>query len=223
MITSSVTISPNISMKEIKLVRKKKVLLPYQDTKEQDTKIRIIPVSTWPDYNEQATAVWENNISRPLNPFGTSRHYGIEGPLIRAPFSAKVPLTPPGTCCRDVRGVPGCFSWAPDAERRSLSDGCRPDRCRNSSLGSQIKKFHSIIFLRNKNFISWMHSTAYSADLFFLNPFLPTVPTFTVRETSVSRTANVGTVGRNGLILSLGSAERVQIYPKILFAKIWIL
>ena len=34
----------------------------------------------------------------------------------------------------------------------------------------------------------------------FFNPFLPTVPTFAVRETSVSRTANVGTVGMNGLI-----------------------
>jgi len=33
-----------------------------------------------------------------------------------------------------------------------------------------------------------------------INPFLPTVPTFAVRETDVSRTANVGTVGMNGLI-----------------------
>ena len=32
-----------------------------------------------------------------------------------------------------------------------------------------------------------------------LNPFLPTVPTFAVRETDVSRTANVWTVGMNGL------------------------
>ena len=32
-----------------------------------------------------------------------------------------------------------------------------------------------------------------------LNPFMPTVPTFAVRETDVSRTANVGTVGMNGL------------------------
>ena len=31
------------------------------------------------------------------------------------------------------------------------------------------------------------------------NQFLPTVSTFAVRETSVSRTANVGTVGMNGL------------------------
>ena len=32
------------------------------------------------------------------------------------------------------------------------------------------------------------------------NPFMPTVPTFAVRETLVSRTANVvGTVGKNGL------------------------
>ena len=31
------------------------------------------------------------------------------------------------------------------------------------------------------------------------NPFLLTVPTFALRETSVSRTANVGTVGINGL------------------------
>ena len=28
---------------------------------------------------------------------------------------------------------------------------------------------------------------------------MPTVPTFAVRETDVSRTANVGTVGKNGL------------------------
>ena len=32
-----------------------------------------------------------------------------------------------------------------------------------------------------------------------LNPFMLTVPTFAVRETSVSRTANVGTVGKNWL------------------------
>jgi len=31
------------------------------------------------------------------------------------------------------------------------------------------------------------------------NPFMPIVPTFAVRETHVSRTANVGTVGKNGL------------------------
>ena len=30
-----------------------------------------------------------------------------------------------------------------------------------------------------------------------LNTFMPTVPTFAVRETDVSRTANVGTVGKN--------------------------
>ena len=36
-----------------------------------------------------------------------------------------------------------------------------------------------------------------------LNPFLPTVPTFVVRETDVSRTAGVGTVGMNGLIAYL--------------------
>ena len=35
--------------------------------------------------------------------------------------------------------------------------------------------------------------------LITLNQFLPTVPTFAVRETLVSRTANVGTVGKNGL------------------------
>ena len=33
----------------------------------------------------------------------------------------------------------------------------------------------------------------------FFNPFLPTVPTFAVRETSVSRIANVETVGKNRL------------------------
>ena len=31
--------------------------------------------------------------------------------------------------------------------------------------------------------------------------FMPTIPTFAVRETSVSRTANVGTVGKNELIV----------------------
>ena len=36
-----------------------------------------------------------------------------------------------------------------------------------------------------------------------LNPFLPTIPTFAVRETVVSRTANVGTVGKNVLIGAL--------------------
>ena len=35
--------------------------------------------------------------------------------------------------------------------------------------------------------------------LLLFNPFLPTVPTFAVRETDVSRTANVVTVGKNGL------------------------
>ena len=30
-------------------------------------------------------------------------------------------------------------------------------------------------------------------------PFMPTIPTFAVRETDVSRTPNVGTVGKNGL------------------------
>jgi len=33
-----------------------------------------------------------------------------------------------------------------------------------------------------------------------INTFLPTVPTFAVRETTVSLTANVGTVGMNGLM-----------------------
>ena len=37
------------------------------------------------------------------------------------------------------------------------------------------------------------------AEVSFIDPFLPTVPTFAVRETDVSRTANVGTVGMNGL------------------------
>jgi len=32
-----------------------------------------------------------------------------------------------------------------------------------------------------------------------INPFMPTVPTFAVRETDVYRTANVGTVGKNWL------------------------
>ena len=36
-----------------------------------------------------------------------------------------------------------------------------------------------------------------------LNPFLPTVATFAVRETDVFRTTNVGTVGMNGLTVSL--------------------
>ena len=44
------------------------------------------------------------------------------------------------------------------------------------------------------------------------NPFFPTIPTFAVRETSVSRTANVGTVGINRLI-----SERL---PEILATKL---
>ena len=36
-----------------------------------------------------------------------------------------------------------------------------------------------------------------------INPFMPTVPTFAVRETDVSRTANVGTMGMNGLITKM--------------------
>ena len=38
-------------------------------------------------------------------------------------------------------------------------------------------------------------------EIFFylFNPFMPNVPTFAVRETEVSRTANVWAVGMNGL------------------------
>ena len=42
---------------------------------------------------------------------------------------------------------------------------------------------------------TWEHQNSNSSHF---NQFLPTVPTFAVRETSVSRTANVGTVGMNG-------------------------
>ena len=36
-------------------------------------------------------------------------------------------------------------------------------------------------------------------ELADVNPFMPTVQIFAVQETDVSRTANVGTVGMNGL------------------------
>jgi len=47
----------------------------------------------------------------------------------------------------------------------------------------------------------WQHSRSqgHTSASGCLNPFMPTVPTFAVRETSVSRTANVGTVAKNGL------------------------
>ena len=41
-----------------------------------------------------------------------------------------------------------------------------------------------------------------------INPFMPTVRTFAVRETRVSRTANIGTVGMNGLIVCPGMSGR---------------
>ena len=39
------------------------------------------------------------------------------------------------------------------------------------------------------------------------DPFMPTVPTFAVRETDVSRTANVGTVSKNWLRKCNGGQE----------------
>ena len=42
------------------------------------------------------------------------------------------------------------------------------------------------------------------------NPFLPTVPTFAVREADVSRTANVETVGMNGLSSDLRGTLSVE-------------
>ena len=45
-----------------------------------------------------------------------------------------------------------------------------------------------------------------------VNPFMPTVPTFAVRETDVSQTANVGTVGMNGLLIK-GPLHRASIMP----------
>ena len=41
------------------------------------------------------------------------------------------------------------------------------------------------------------HLTHFCPPLRFRNQFLPTVPTFAVRETDVCRTANVGTLGKN--------------------------
>jgi len=43
------------------------------------------------------------------------------------------------------------------------------------------------------------HNKRTNRFLFLVNPFFPTVPTFAVWETSVSRTANAGTVGKNGI------------------------
>ena len=47
------------------------------------------------------------------------------------------------------------------------------------------------------------HQYAGHSGMYFLTPFLPTVPTFAVRDTHVSRTANVGTVSMNGLIVEI--------------------
>ena len=47
----------------------------------------------------------------------------------------------------------------------------------------------------------------------FHNQFLPTIQTFAVRETSVSRTTNVGTVGMNVLINLQG--DSVNLIEKI--------
>ena len=48
--------------------------------------------------------------------------------------------------------------------------------------------------------------------------FLPTVPTFAVRETDVSRTANVGTVGKSGLnfFFFTGSARSEDVEQNVL-------
>ena len=55
-----------------------------------------------------------------------------------------------------------------------------------------------------------------------LNPFLPIVPTFAVRETLVSRTENVGTVGKNGLILT--QLPMVHFQPMMLLSiQVWLL
>ena len=44
-----------------------------------------------------------------------------------------------------------------------------------------------------------------------INPFMPTVPTFAVQETDVSRTANVGTVGKNWLRRRNGGQKWVKL------------
>ena len=59
----------------------------------------------------------------------------------------------------------------------NLSDSCTPDGCNSGAF-----------------------ETTGSPIFSFFNPFTPTVPPFAVRETNLSRTANVGTVGMNGLI-----------------------
>ena len=51
-----------------------------------------------------------------------------------------------------------------------------------------------------------------------INPFMPTIPTFAVRETLVSRTANVGKMGMNGLIyLIVMSCQYFNIYTSSWF------
>ena len=50
----------------------------------------------------------------------------------------------------------------------------------------------------------------FTAPIFPLNLFMPTVPTFALRETDVSRTANVGTVGKNRLRKRNGGQKWVK-------------
>ena len=55
-----------------------------------------------------------------------------------------------------------------------------------------------------------------------INPFMPTVPTFAVRETNVSRTENVGTVGMTGLIVGAhypGPSSSPPAPPLIFFTR----
>jgi len=56
---------------------------------------------------------------------------------------------------------------------------------------------------------------AYTQPVTFeaLNPFMPTFQTFAVRETDVSRTANVGTVGKNWLRKRNGGQKCVKKKP----------
>ena len=55
-----------------------------------------------------------------------------------------------------------------------------------------------LVFLRSQ-FKNEVRKMRRISRLCVFNPFLPTVPTFAVRETHVSRTANVWTVEMNGL------------------------
>ena len=101
-----------------------------------------------------------------------------------------------------LRGFQRGHNWAPLMPRGAILSGHSTQICcRNDSQAfpaSEIQtpwhKWREIYWINRR--LLGRHCCTTSG---VLNPFLPTVPPL-CQETSVSRTANVGTVGKNGLI-----------------------